>query len=103
MDWSAEGVSSLSCLIKDVAVSNLLRSAVLLPGALAVSEAIAAAGGAVAFLSSSSPSDPPELLPSEATGGAFLPSPVGTAPEEAPTSAHAQAEKLQFIRFCSGS
>lgn len=68
-------------------MSNLLRSAVLLLGAPAVSEVTAAAGGAFpAFLSSSSLSDPPEELLSEATRGAFLPSPAGGAPGEALTS-----------------
>lgn len=69
----------------------------MLPGSPAVSEATAAAGGAPAFLSSSSLSDPPEELLSEATRGAFLPSPTGQAPEEALTSAAANKRRKNYV------
>lgn len=71
--------------------AHLLRSAVLLPGALAVSKV----GGAPAFLSSSSLSEPPEELLSEATSGAFLPSPAG--PGELLTSADRHVQKNTVI------
>lgn len=71
--------------------AHLLRSAVLLPGALAVSKV----GGAPAFLSSSSLSEPPEELLSEATSGAFLPSPAG--PGEVLTSADRHVQKNTVI------
>lgn len=85
VDWSTGEKSSQ---LQD---SNLLRSAVLLPGTLG---ALVAAGGAPAFLSSSSLSDPPEELLSEATRGAFLPSPACLAPEEALTSADVNKRQM---------
>lgn len=79
--------------------AHLLRSAVLLPGALAVSKV----GGAPAFLSSSSLSEPPEELLSEATSGAFLPSPA--EPGEVLTSADRHVQKntviTLFFIYCS--
>lgn len=90
-EWTGQqsSVRQRGVWLKD---ANLLRSAVLLPGAPGVPEAAAAA-----FLSSSSLSDPPEELLSEATRGAFLPSPTGQVPEEALTSADRQkAGKIGF-------
>lgn len=49
--------------------ANLWRSAVLVPG----TQGAMGLGGPPAFLSSSSLSEPPEELLSEATSGAFLP------------------------------
>lgn len=76
----------------------------MLPGVAVFSEVMAAGGGAPAFLSSSSLSDPPEELLSEAMTGAFLPSPAGRAPEEALASAGTQtkkrvAVKVYFVAF----
>lgn len=73
--------------------TNLLRSAVLLPGVAAFPEVMAVGGEAPAFLSSSSLFDPPEELLSEAMTGAFLPSPAGRAPKVALASAGTQRKK----------
>lgn len=90
---AAEWAGQRGVWLKD---ANLLRSAVLLPGAWGV----LAAGGAPAFLSSSSLSDPPEELLSEATRGAFCPSPAGRAPGEALTSADTNGEQRnEFAAF----
>lgn len=70
------------------------------------SEATVSAGGAAAFFSSSSLSDPPEELPSEATRGAFLPSPAAQASgvEAAPTCGHrrnTEKTKTNYRDRCS--
>lgn len=60
-------------------LAHLLRSAVFFPGV----QGVMALGGPPAFLSSSSLSDPPEELLSDAMRGSFF-----AAPEDASASAH---------------
>lgn len=93
-DWSTEAHFAA----RQLEDANLLRSAVLSPGEAAVSEVMAVVGGAPAFLSSSSLSDPPEELLSEATSGACLASPA--APDESPASADTRAKTVE-LSCCS--
>lgn len=88
VDWSTQEDYTTKHLTERLKHANLLRSAVLFPG----TQGVMALGGPPAFLSSSSLSDPPEELLSEATRGAFPP-----APEDAPTSSDTKTEKMSLL------